>query len=279
MYPILFSLGPIILYAQSIFLLFSWVSFSFLFWRHLRRWGVSEDHIFDATFYATIVAFIASRAGFIVSHWDTFAAETPLLMLALWVAPGFTWYPALYGAVGTLIIVCKRVRIRMGLLLDAISRALPYAILFGLIGAFLDGTYVGKKAALPWAIAYVGHIGYRHPVQVYQIIALFLIMLVMHFLYVRSERQKWSYGTYGIWFFLVLSISFFILEFFSEGSVYWGMLNANQWMLIGIFAESIGALYVRGGGKEFLVPLGARISLGVQKGVKGAYAKLFKRSH
>ena len=91
MFPILFTIGTVSLYSTSLMTVLAWLVFSFLFWRGLRAQGATEDHIFDLTFYATIVAFVAARAGYIVTHWDVFAGKSSLLMLALWVAPGLSW--------------------------------------------------------------------------------------------------------------------------------------------------------------------------------------------
>ena len=50
----------------------------------------------------------------------------------------------------------------------------------------------------------------------------------------------------------------FPLEFAKESRVYW-TLSANQWILIALFAEALGAFYVRGGGRETIRPFINRI--------------------
>ena len=59
--------------------------------------------------------------------------------------------------------------------------------------------------------------------------------------------------------FSFVCVSAFLLEFAKDARVYWGSLSANQWVLIGIFAECIGVLYVRGGGRETLRPISVRL--------------------
>lgn len=277
MYPILFSIGPIAVYAFSLFLVLAWLVFSFFFWRSLRRFGIPEDRIFDLTFYASLVAFVAARVGFVVTSWEVFSGQTPLLIAALWVAPGLSWSAALLGGMATLVFLSRRYRVRLGLVLDALAVSLPVSLIVGKLGSLLDGSEVGLPANFPWVISYVGHPGRRHPVQLYEIVALALVVGLFVWLMKRAEVHKWPYGALGVWFFLTYSVVSFALEFLKDTRVYWGVLTANQWILIGIFAESIGALYVRGGGKEFLHPkiltLRGRITLLA----KEIYAKISRR--
>jgi prolipoprotein diacylglyceryltransferase len=149
MHPIFIAIGHVHVYYLSIFLLFSWLTFSFLFWRKLRTEGVDEDKIFDLMFYATLMGLIISRIGFVVTHWNLFN-ETLLRILAIWVQPGFSLYGAIAGAIVTLIFLSRRERVRLGMVLDAFAVSLPAALLVGLVGGLLDGSVIGKMSRLCW---------------------------------------------------------------------------------------------------------------------------------
>ncbi len=240
MFPIVLSPGPTGTLVTNVLVVIAWLVFSFLFWRGLRHYAVEEDRIFDLTFYATLMAFLAARAGFVVSHWELFAGKSVLLLAALWVSPGLSWLAGLVGGVAALVALSRGYKVRLGLVLDALAAALPLPIILGLAGSFFS---VGERNLL------------RHPVQFYEMIALIGISLVTYRLGAMSIRNKWPYGLVGVWFFLLYAVASFALEFLKGSRVYWGELTANQWMLIGIFAESLGVLYVRGGGREYLRPL------------------------
>jgi len=265
MHPILFAIGHFHVYSFSIFLILAWLVWSFLFWKSLRSDGVDEDKIFDLTFYATIVAFIVSRAVFVYFHWALFAT-TFLKIVAIWVQPGFSLYGALIGAVMTLILLSRQQKVRVGHVLDAFALSLPGALFVGLIGALLDGTTVGKLTNLPWAIRFVGFVGRRHPIEVYEMIAMLVVATVIGYLRQQSIQKKWPYGVVGVWFFILFCLLMFPLEFFKESHVYWNSLSANQWVLVALFAEAVGAFYVRGGGRELIRPIANKI-----------YAKFSKR--
>ncbi len=276
MYPVLISLGPIHIFSFSVLLLLSWLAFSFLFWKFLRAAATVEERIFDLTFYATLAAIVGGRLGFVLTHPELFS-DSLLKIVALWVAPGLSLYGGLFAAMLTLVYLARRYKVRLGLVLDALALSLPAAFLWGTLGALLDGSYVGKITSLPWAIRYVGNVGKRHPVQLYEMIAFAVIIIVVLVLQKRSVKNKWPYGLVGVWFFLIWSVVMFALEFLKDTSVYWMSLSANQWVLIIIFGEALGAFYVRGGGREAIRPLfsGLRHKLAAAAG--GIYAKFSQR--
>lgn len=245
MYPILLQWGPVHIFSFSVSLVLAWLVFSFLFWRVLRSSGTDEDKIFDLTFYATIVALIVARAAFVATHQELFA-DTWLKIIALWVQPGLSWYGALFGGIATLVSMSRGIKVRLGLVLDALAIALPPAFIVGLAGAFLDGTIVGKLASFP---------GGRHPVALYEILGLFGVMIAVRLVGRRAAQNKRPYGFVGVWFFIFYSFIMFFLELTVEARVYWLSLSLNQWVLVSMFAESLGALYVRGGGREAVRPL------------------------
>jgi len=263
MHPILIAIGHFHIYSLSVFFVLSWLVFSFLFWRELRTDGVDDDKIFDLMFYATLAGIVVSRAGFVVTHWNLFA-DTWLRIFAIWVQPGFTLYGAIAGTLITLVLLSRREKVRLGTVLDAFAMSFPGAMLIGLIGGLLDGSVVGKISHLPWAIRYVGVVGRRHPIQLYEILACIVMIVILWVLSQKSTKEKWAYGVVGVWFFLLFSVLMFPLEFAKESRVYW-TLSANQWILIALFAEALGAFYVRGGGREAIRPFINRIEIRIGK--------------
>lgn len=266
MLPISFPIANVSVYAAQILMVCSWLVFSFLFWRGLRRFAVSEDRIFDLTFYATIIGFASARLGFIIASWQLFVGKSPLLMVALWISPGLSWLGLVLGSLATFIFLSRHYKVRLGLVLDVLASILPLPIILGETASLLNGVEVGKQTVLPWAIRFVGFEGGRHPVQLYEMISIVVISVLMMRIVDRGVRKKWAYGIVGIWFFIIYSIIMFALEFVKDSHVYWGGLTANQWVLIAIFAECIGVMYVRGGGREEARRIGNII-----------YAKLSKR--
>lgn len=277
MHPLLVSIGSFHLYSLSVFVVLGWLVFSFLFWRALRSQGVDEEHIFNLTFYSTLVAFLFARVVFVVLNMELFQ-ESPLKIIALWVQPGMSLYGGLIGGLLVIVSLCRTYKVRVGHVLDAFGPAFGSAFLVGTVGAFLDGTSVGKIANLPWAVRFVGYPDGRHPVQLYEIAAMIGILIFIAILSRRSTQKKWPYGLLGLWFFAADSVAMFVLEFFKDTRVYFNSLRANQWILVALFAETLGAFYVRGGGREAIRPLVNRTAGKMSAFFGGIYAKFSKRT-
>jgi len=277
MMPVLLSLGQFRIYSLGFFLVLSWILWSFLFWRYLRSLAINEDRIFDAMFQTSLVTLICARLGFVVTHWELFAGN-PLRILALWVQPGLSLYFGLIAAVGTLIVFALKYKIRVAHVLDGLAVSFVWSALLGMVGSLLDGSTVGIQANTLWAVRYMGYIGVRHPIQVYFSLALVGIGIFLAVMKRLSEKRKWPYGLLAMWFFLLFSASFFGVELLVEHTVYWGRLSANQWILVGIFGQSLGAFYVRGGGKERVAVAGRAFGHFIQKVIGGIYAKFSKRN-
>jgi prolipoprotein diacylglyceryltransferase len=276
MLPILLSIGVFHLFSLSLFIVLAWLVFSFLFWRQMKEFGVDEDKVFDLTFYGTIIAFLASRLIYVLLHWSVFSNNL-LKFIVIWVYPGLSLYGALFGLVLYLVFLIRKYKIRLGYLLDSLAWALPFSLIVGLIGGLLDGSRLGKATSLIWAVKYVGSPVKRHPVQIYEIISLGLILLILFFINKRASKEKWPYGMIGGWFFLLFGISQFALEFVKENSIYFVRLSFNQWMALVLVCEAIGALYIKAGGKEFLRQSAANIKFKVMFVLKGAYHAVSQR--
>ncbi len=269
MHPILFSIAGVPLFSLSVFLVIAWLVFSFVFWKLLRNMGVAEQRIFDLTFYSTLVSLFSSRAVFVLLNPALFS-DNLIKVAAFWVQPGFSLYGGLIGALGTSVYLSRRYKVRLAYVLDAWAVSLPLSLIFGEIGSLLDGTEVGRTFAGPWSIFYLGHVGRRHPVQLYEILALVLVLIVVFLLQKKAEIGKWPFGLVGVWFFLAFSVFMFIIEFAKETGVYFFRFSINQWILIAIFGQSLGALYVRGGGREKFRPMVRRV-------IEAIYTKFSKR--
>ena len=171
--------------------------------------------------------------------------------------------------VSAMLLLAKRKRVRMGAILDAAAPALASAIIVGKIGSFLGAAEVGIKSQLPWGAMYAGYADLRHPVQLYEIGVLLILLIGAIVLERKARRRRWAFGLAGSIFFLVYAAVMFSLEFFKESRLIWQGLRVNQWILLALFCESAGALYVRGDGRVYLRLLGRAIG--------GWYGRISKR--
>jgi phosphatidylglycerol---prolipoprotein diacylglyceryl transferase len=276
MYPILFSIGPVHIFAFGIFLICSWIVYSFTFWRHLKDSGVEDDKIFDITFYSTLAAFLGARMWFVVSNWRLFSDDF-LKIVALWVSPGFSLWGAIIAGTITSVLMARVLKVRIGFLVDGMALSYPAMLIVGLVGALLDGTRIGTPSDFPWSVLYAGHPLRRHPVQIYGIILLIFVFICLSLLQKQAVRKKWPYGLIGVWFFVFFAVIVFALEFVQENAVYLFSLTVNQWVAVAFFCEGLGLLFVKGGLKDKTVPFIRIIISRIYMWLKGAYDAVSKR--
>lgn len=254
MYPILISLGPIVIYTANIFYILGWGVFSYMFWHLLRAQGMLEERIFDLTFYATLIGLIAARLGFVFLYPGLFTASI-LLVGAFWVQPGLWLYSGLVGATVTLFLLSKRFHVRFAHVFDAFVLSFVWAMIPVLLGVFFQGAEVGKQSNLPWAIPIAHYDGYRHPIQLYEILVFLIVGIISLIIERRSRKAKWKEGFTGSFVLCILTPMLFGLEFVKDARVYLYGISVNQWLLILIFGESCGSVIVKGNAKDIVTKI------------------------
>lgn len=215
---------------------------------------MEEERIFDCMFWATLAGLFCSRVGYVLLHQTQFAGSW-LKIVALWVVPGLSIYSGLAGGIIILLVLARRFKIRIGHVLDVLAFSIPGAIAIGGVGVAFSGSIVGLQTRLPWAMPVVGAVGLRHPVALYFAFVSLVLLVIIAGLETVAKKRDWPLGLLGIWYFFLFSVFFFVIEFLVSDSVYWGKIRANQWMLLAICCQAIGAFYVRGGIRESIRPI------------------------
>jgi prolipoprotein diacylglyceryltransferase len=252
--------------------------FSFLFWRQLRNQAIQEEYIYQLMFFGTIAAFIGSRFGFVISHWDLFSGNFFIRIFTPWIQHGFSFYGGFLGAGAVMLVLSRQYHIPRSLFLDAFTIGFSSAFTWGALAAFLDGSVVGKPTPFPIGVRMMGKQELLHPVALYEMFAVFVILFILSLVRRLKRDSLGRSGLYALWFFFFFSIVMFCLEFIKESPVYFSGLSLNQWVCIGIFGEASGALITWGGGKKLLQLYIPILYKQVCVRIGGVYAKFSKRN-
>jgi len=166
MFPYL-RLGPFLLQLPGLALLGGvWIGSS-LSEKEAARLKLNAAIVYNLIFYGLIAGILGARLAYAARYLNTYLAN-PLSLLALTPA---TLYPNAGLAIGlaTAALYGRRKQLPLRPTLDALAPAL--AALMAALGLahFLSGDAFGAPTSLPWAI----HLwdDYRHPSQVYEILA------------------------------------------------------------------------------------------------------------
>jgi len=142
------------------------------------------------------------------------------------------------GVVGA--IYWSRYRLPVGVTLDAIAPGLTLALAIERLGAFLSGIHYGEPTRLPWGVYLWGEI--RHPVQLYEMGALLLILGV---LWRRRERSSFEGHSFVLFLALYAGSRLFLEAFRFGAPVMAGGLRSMQVVGLAVMLGAVGYLYRR----------------------------------
>ena len=176
MLPVLFSIGPVTVSSFGVFLALAALAGIFIVWRLCRAWDLDEEKILDLTLLTFVGGLIGSRLYFALEHLSYFAAS-PLDLILVNKAPGFTFWGGFLGGWLTLFFAAKRFKIDFWQLADVALVGFLGSLVLTDIGCFLGGCNVGTTTNFPLAVNMTGFIGKRWPVQLFEAILLSLVFL------------------------------------------------------------------------------------------------------
>ena len=185
--PILFHLGPIALryYATCwlVGLLLGYLLMQRLYsqWDHVVEMLIPMHHLSDGSWKFTGYEGLASHGGVIG------------LFVAIW-------------------LYCRNLKVKGWVVLDNMGICSGIAAAFIRIGNLMNSEIIGKVTDVPWAFIFVKEDQYpRHPGQLYEAIAYFIIFLLIFFIYKKKGPKSVGSGLYfGLCLTLIFTFRFFI---------------------------------------------------------------------
>lgn len=176
MLPVLFSVGNISVSSFGVFLALGFLSGMFLIWRLCRAWDMDEEKTLDLTLLTFLGGLIGGRIYFVLEHLAFFAA-TPVNIILINRAPGFTFWGGFLGGWLALFFFARRFRMDFWQLADIALVGLLGGLVLSDIGCFLGGCSVGSVTNFALAVKMTGFIGNRWPVQLIEAFLLSLVFL------------------------------------------------------------------------------------------------------
>ena len=154
---------------------------------------------------------------------------------------GLVWYGGFLVAatVGFLAAFFKRWPL-LGLA-DFLAPYLALAQGIGRMGCFLNGCCYGKPSKVFWAARFSADVA-RHPVQIYEAAASFLIFAFLFKFYDCLPKSRRT-GVVFVLYLILYSAARFGLEFFRGDQTLIGKLSPPQWTSLVLF---LGALFLYG---------------------------------
>jgi phosphatidylglycerol:prolipoprotein diacylglycerol transferase len=224
--------------AYPLFLLIAVMAGLWLAARQARRLGLDADHVYNLGFYTLLATLVGARLAFVIGNWSAYR-DAPLSALSP-TTTAFAWPEgAVVGAIVALIY-WLRYRLPVGLTLDAIAPGLALAMAVERLGAFLGGVNFGEPTGLPWGMFMWGEV--RHPVQIYEMLALLVILAVLLW---QQDRKPFDGFTFVLFVALYAGSRLFLEAFRADAALISGGLRAVQVIALGVLLVAVYYLYRR----------------------------------
>lgn len=243
-YGILFSLGYIVAYA---FLLQSF-----------KKEQIPQIILEKMTLAAIVGGVVGARLGHCFFYEPMRYFHNPIEMLYIWQG-GLASHG---GALGVLIafwILIRKTEYSFSFLLSRAMLVVPLTGAFIRVGNLMNSEIYGVETSLPWGFVYTQSADVlagieeavpRHPTQLYEAAAYFLVFIVLQFLYWKSVRANKPIAPNKIIGIFLIGIfaSRFVIEFFKVYQVSYesswifnlGQLLSVPFILFGLFALLYG---------------------------------------
>ena len=188
--PVAISLGPLQVHWYGLMYLLGFYGAWWLGVRRTRlkhvRWH--QDEVGDLLFYIVLGVILGGRIGYTVFYnFSGFLAD-PLTLLRIWEG-GMSFHGGLLGVVVAEFLFARKTGKHVFDVADFTAVLVPFGLLTGRIGNFINGELWGAPTSLPWGMVFRdGGPEPRHPSMLYEAFLEGAVLLVLLLWFARKPR-------------------------------------------------------------------------------------------
>lgn len=238
MLPILFNSSHFTLYSYPLFMGLAWGVGYYLTKYLFDKSEEDSSRLFRLFAGVFISSWIGAKAFFLI-----FSSQHKIYQYLyadyFWLGGGFVFYGGLILGLSFYLLYSlglKKFNFEKSYLLIP---GILFGHAIGRVGCFLTGCCYGSQCNLPWAIMMDGE--YRHPVQLYEALALFGLGY-LSLRWIALKKKNLYIVTHYV---IIYSALRFVLEFFRGDEVrgvYWFSLSTSQVISVILF---LGAMLIK----------------------------------
>lgn len=237
------------------FFLLAFVSSYIVVKKQFERYHIDVLLMESLTVHVVLGTLIGARLGHCLFYDFAYYSQHPLeIILPFTFSPqfkvtGFQGLASHGGGIGimvSLILFCRKYKIRLWFMLDQIALVVPLAGALIRLGNLMNSEIIGKPSDVSWAFIFVRIDQVpRHPAQLYEAIAYVLIFALIYFLITRYPKSS------GFYFGMVILLIFcfrLVIEFIKEDQSAFEagmMLNMGQILSIPFIVTGLVIMYLK----------------------------------
>lgn len=256
----LIDLGFFALRYYSMFFLLAFVFSYIVVKKQFVKYGIDVTLMDSLTVYVVLGTLIGARLGHCLFYDFAYYSQHPLeIILPFTFTPefritGFQGLASHGGGIGimvSLILFCRRFKLKLWFMLDQIALVVPLAGALIRLGNLMNSEIIGKPADVSWAFVFlkIDTIP-RHPAQLYEAVAYMLIFIFVYLMV--SKYPKASGFNFGLVIFLIFCFRIGI-EFIKEDQSAFEaglLLNMGQILSIPFILTGMVIMYLKRGVPE-----------------------------
>lgn len=225
--PVAFHLGPLSIrwYALAYIagLLLGWQYAAW--WTKKNTWRPSAEDFENFLTWAIFGVVLGGRIGYCLFYQPSYYFAHPVEIFEVWHG-GMSFHGGALGVIIAIIGFARFNKINWLALGDLVAAAAPIGLFFGRIANFINGELFGRVTTSPLGMIFPnGGPLPRHPSQLYQATMEGLILFVILFFVLRSNKLRARHGFTGGAFLVGYGCARIIGELFREPDSFMGFIG------------------------------------------------------
>ncbi|MBN9543330.1 MAG: prolipoprotein diacylglyceryl transferase [Alphaproteobacteria bacterium] len=191
-----------------------------------KKEGLTSDkNIDDIVVYSIVGIILGGRLGYVFFYKPMEYLSDPIDIFKTWEG-GMSFHGGLIGLILGIFLYCKKYKIQLWKMADAIVLVGPIGLFLGRIANFINGELFGRPTDGSWGVIfpYGGKIP-RHPSQLYEAflegVVLYTLLNVLYYKTDIYKKQKALSGAFLIGYGIFRSIA----ELFREPDLHIGYIG------------------------------------------------------
>lgn len=184
-----------------------------------RREGLSDDLLDSLTMYMALGTIVGARIGHCLFYEPGYYMQNPWEILKIWHG-GLASHGAAIGILIALYYFSRKHNKPMLWILDRIAIVVALAGFFIRMGNLMNSEIYGVSTNMPWGFIFVtaGETTAKHPTQIYEGLAYFLLFVFLAYLYFCSRTLPHEGFLFAIFLIILFTVRF-LIEFIKEEQV------------------------------------------------------------
>ncbi len=230
--PVAIKLGPVAIHWYGLMYLLGFAGCWWLGTRRARLPHINWPHerVGDLLFYVALGVILGGRVGYTLFYNFSGFVSNPLVLFKIWEG-GMSFHGGLLGVVIAYLLFSRKYKLNSFDVGDFGAPLIPFGLLTGRIGNFINAELWGKPTDLPWGMVFAnGGPLPRHPSMLYEAFLEGVVMLAVLWWFGAKPRPRMAVA--GL--FLVLYGAFrFAVEFVRVPDAHIGYLMGG-WFTMGM---------------------------------------------